>query len=304
MSGLAHRVNLPEGLTARPLTVDDVDATIAMVNACERFDTGELMWERADLLADISIDGFDRDADWLGVFDGDRIVAWAFLEPPRSGYIDVAPDVRGLGLGTTLLSWSIERARARGNVRYGQTIADTRTDVVASLRAAGFTVRHTSWMLRADHPTKPPAPELPDGIEIRPIALPGEEIETLTMFEAAFSEFDDRVALPLDYWRSTTIDREGFAPGDLLVAIDGGRVIGGAFLIESDEIWVDKLAVAATHRNRGVARAILGTAFRRSFDLGYHHTSLATDSRTGALTLYERIGMYVTRSFTHWAIDL
>ena len=78
----------------------------------------------------------------------------------------------------------------------------------------------------------------------------------------------------------------------------------GAFLIDADEIWVDKLAVAATHRHRGIARALLGTAFRRSSASGYDHTALSTDSRTGALTLYERVGMHVTRSFTHWAIDL
>ena len=49
----------PAGLTSRPLTLDDVDDTIAMVNTCELIDTGELMWERADLLSDISLDGFD-----------------------------------------------------------------------------------------------------------------------------------------------------------------------------------------------------------------------------------------------------
>jgi ribosomal protein S18 acetylase RimI-like enzyme len=98
--------------------------------------------------------------------------------------------------------------------------------------------------------------------------------------------------------------RTGFVPADLVIAVDGARVVGGAFLIDSDEIWIDKLAVAATYRHRGIARALLGTAFRRSFDRGYDHTSLSTDSRTGALTLYERVGMRVTRSFTNWAIDL
>jgi ribosomal protein S18 acetylase RimI-like enzyme len=49
---------------------------------------------------------------------------------------------------------------------------------------------------------------------------------------------------------------------------------------------------------------LLLTAFQRSFDRGYRHTRLSTDSKTGALTLYERIGMHVTRSFTHLAIDL
>jgi ribosomal protein S18 acetylase RimI-like enzyme len=105
-------------------------------------------------------------------------------------------------------------------------------------------------------------------------------------------------------WRALTVGREGFEPDDLIVAVADGRVIGGAFLIDSDEIWVEKLAVAKDHRHRGVARALLQTAFRRSFDIGYDHTSLSTDSRTGALTLYERIGMRVQTSFTHYGIDL
>ena len=297
-------MNLPQGLTARPLTLDDVDDTITMVNTCELIDSGELMWERADLLSDISVDGFDPNADWLGVFDGDRIVAWAFLQGPRRLWIDVAPDVRGRGIGTSLRRWAIDRARVRGNDRLGQTIEDGRTDVASSLRLAGFTPRHTSWILRMDHPTEPPPPEAPTGIEVRAIRMPDEEQQTLEMFETAFSEFDDRLPTSIDTWRGTVTEREGFVPDDLVVAVDGDRVVGGAFLIDADEIWVDKLAVASTHRHKGVARALLRTAFRRSFDRGYDHTALSTDSRTGALTLYERVGMHVTRSFTNWAIDL
>jgi mycothiol synthase len=297
-------VNLPQGLTARPLTLDDVDDTIAMVNTCELIDSGELMWERADLLSDISVDGFDPNTDWLGVFDGDRIVAWAFLQGPRRLWIDVAPDVRGRGIGTSLRRWALDRARARGNDRLGQTIEDARTDVAATLRLAGFTPRHTSWILRIDHPTEPSPPEAPTGIEVRAIRMPDEEQQTLEMFETAFSEFDDRLPVSIETWRATVTEREGFVSDDLVVAVDGDRVVGGAFLIDADEIWVDKLAVASTHRRKGVARALLRTAFRRSFARGYDHTALSTDSRTGALTLYERVGMHVTRSFTNWAIDL
>ena len=297
-------MNLPQGLRARPLTLDDVDETIAMVNTCELIDSGELMWERADLLSDTSVDGFDPDEDWLGVFDGDRIVAWAFLQGPRRLWIDVAPDMRGRRIGTSLRLWAIDRALVRGNDRLGQTIDDRRADVAATLRLAGFTPRHTSWILRMDHPTEPPPSQTPEGIEVRAIRMPDEERQTLEMFETAFSEFDDRLPTSIETWRSTVTEREGFVPDDLVVAIDSDRVVGGAFLIDSEEIWIDKLAVAATHRNRGIARTLLGTAFRRSFDRGYAHTSISTDSRTGALTLYERVGMHVTRSFTNWAIDL
>jgi mycothiol synthase len=154
-----------------------------------------------------------------------------------------------------------------------------------------------------DHAERPPEPEPPSRVTLRRFRA-GDEEEALTMFEQAFSEFADRLPSTLATWRAITIEREGFSPNDLIIAEDGGRIVGGAFLIDSGEVWVDKLAVHREHRHRGIARALLRTAFRRSFDLGYAHTSLSTDSNTGALTLYERVGMKVVESYTHFARDL
>jgi ribosomal protein S18 acetylase RimI-like enzyme len=89
-----------------------------------------------------------------------------------------------------------------------------------------------------------------------------------------------------------------------MLAIADGRIVGGAFLIDAGEIWVDKLAVAQEHRHRGIARALLRTAFVRSFERGYGWTRLSTDSDTGARAIYERVGMRVERSFTHLALEL
>jgi ribosomal protein S18 acetylase RimI-like enzyme len=98
--------------------------------------------------------------------------------------------------------------------------------------------------------------------------------------------------------------REGFGSEDLVLAVANRRIVGGAFLIDAGEIWVDKLAVDSEFRHRGIARALLQTAFVRSFDRGYAWTSLSTDSTTGALSLYERIGMRIHRSFTRYGLDL
>ena len=290
-------------LSAWTLTVADVDATIAMINACELHDSGEVMWERADLLADIATAGFDPDRDWVGVFDGERAVAWGLYIHPRRAWVDVHPHQRGRGVGTWLRRWAEERARASGADRVGQTIDDERRSVCAMFEANGYKPRHTSWVLRMDHPNEPSPPSSLDGIDLRPISS-DDVAATMTMFETAFSEFADRLPTSEATWRAMTVEREGFAPDDLILALEDDHVIGGALLLDADEIWVDKLAVAATHRHRGVARALLETAFRRSFERGYDHTSLSTDSRTGALSLYERVGMRVTRSFTNWGLDL
>ena len=44
---------------------------------------------------------------------------------------------------------------------------------------------------------------------------------------------------------------------------------------------------------------MLAHAFRGARELGYATVGLSTDSRTGALGLYERVGMHVTDAFTH-----
>ncbi|HEX6844287.1 MAG TPA: GNAT family N-acetyltransferase, partial [Actinomycetota bacterium] len=281
---------LPDGLTARPMTVDDVDAVVAMVNECELHDTGEPMWERADLLSDSSTEGFDRDRDWVVVLDGERPVGWGMVLHLRSAWVDVHPSVRGRGVGTWLRGWTLARAREKGAPRVGSTINDRRADAVALFRAAGYTPRYTSWILRSDHEERPPDPELPEGVRLRAYR-PEDEVETLTMFEEAFQEFADRLPSTLDTWRAMTVRREGFSPEDLMLAEADGRIVGGAFILDADEIWVDKLATHRDYRHRGIARALLHLAFQRSFDRGYTRTRLSTDSKSGALSLYERVGM-------------
>ncbi len=296
-------MTLPLGLHARPLTTEDIDDTVAMVNTCELHDSGELMVERADLLADSRTEGFDRTHDWIGVFEGDRIVGRGVFVHRRSAWIDVHPTARGRGIGSWLRRWSEDRAREVGADRVGQTIEDRRIDATELLRDAGYAPRRTSWILRMDHPEPPAAPAPPGGIRLRPFE-PGDEDEALMMFERAFSEWKDRVANAPGTWRAMVTEREGFRPDDLVLAFAGDRIVGGAFLIDADEIWVDKLAVEREFRHRGIARALLQTAFARSFERGYRWTSLSTESDTGALSLYERVGMRIHRSFTLLSVDL
>jgi GNAT superfamily N-acetyltransferase len=301
---MASAMNLPEGSTARPLTRGDIDDVIAMVNRCELADIGETMWERADLTSDISTGSFDETRDWLGVFGDAGCQAWAMVLQPARAFVDVDPDRRGLGIGTALRGWTEERARAMGLPRLGQVIEDRRTDVTAMLSAARYERGRSSWVLRMDHPDEPAPAQPPPGIEIRTFD-PATQTEVLQMFEDAFMEFDGRSPSTLHAWRAMTVEREGFVPEDMLVAVDAGRVVGGAFLIESDGgIWIDKFATHRDHRHRGIARAMLQTAFRRSWALGSPFTELNTDSRTGALSFYERIGMYIRSSYTDWTLPL
>lgn len=291
------------GLTVRALTVGDVGDVVALANTCELHDVGYPMWEREDLTSDFRLPGVETELDSVGIWDGSRLIGWGFLPSERNAWADVHPDARGRGIGTWLRRWTERRSRERGGARVGQTINDRADDATHLLVDAGYTPRRTAWILSMEHAERPPDAVLPEGFALRPFR-PGDEEEALGMFEDAFAEWEDRLPSTLATWRAMTIERDGFAPEDLVLAEHEGEIVGGAFLIGSDEIWVDKLAVRRDHRHQGIARALLHVAFQRGFDRGYAATSLSTDSNTGALTLYERVGMRVRESYTHRAIDL
>ena len=57
-------------------------------------------------------------------------------------------------------------------------------------------------------------------------------------------------------------------------------------------------------RNRGLARALLADSFTVSRAHGARTSELGTDSRTGALSLYEKVGMEVISNWVNLAISL
>jgi len=298
-------IALPAEFTATPLADDDIDDVVTLVRTCELHDSGEAMYERADLVADLVL--ADRQRDALVVRGpGGTAAAWGLILRRRTRWADVHPDHRGLGLGRALVDWSVRRAQELGADRIGQTIEDCRVDAIALLRAAGAIPVRTAWILRLEHDrTAPPRPGDVPGVALRDSA-PADEIEALETMELAFSEWPDRPPSTLATWQALVTGREGFSSDQLQVAVsDDGRIVGAAFLIDDgQELWVDKLATHPQFRGRGIGSALLRRAFVMSHSRGRRATCLSTDSHTGALPFYQRLGMQVTRSFTHWAIPL
>jgi GNAT superfamily N-acetyltransferase len=304
-------VALPPGFVARPLADADVDAVVALVRACEVHDSGVAAYERADLVGDLATVLRERDSLVVrSAADPREPVAWGVVVHGRSRWADVRPDMRGRGLGGALVEWSVDVARATGADRIGQTIEDGRTDAESLFRSAGAVAVRTAWVLRLAHDPTGPRPvrvdaQPPTGVILR-TSTEADEIEALDMMELAFSEWPDRRPSSRATWQALVTQREGFQHDQLQVAVDSdGTIVGAAFLIDDGtELWVDKLATHPQHRGRGIGRALLAHAFGIAHDRGRASTALSTDSNTGALPFYERLGMSVTRSFTHWAIPL
>ena len=180
----------------------------------------------------------DRERDAVVVVQDGRIVGWGLIWDNRKRWADVHPDARGQGIGQWLLRWS---AVARGGAGCRSDRTDDRRRPHRRRRVVRRPRLHAPLHVvdaaprRRPRSTAPPSPRAPE-----------EYDEVLALIESAFAEHPDRLARDRDSAGALRrCDRLGFQPEDLVVIRDAGRPVAAAFLIESDEIWVDKLAVAA-----------------------------------------------------------
>lgn len=299
MDGLAGE------LTTRALRVDDAAAVAELMAECEATDLGEVLIEVEDIVADWQRPSFDVAADTVGVFEGTRLVAYGDVYRGRRAEVFVRPAARGHGIGAALMRWTWQRARESGGSLVGQTVPESLAGAVELFTRHDYRPMWTSWVLELPAGAGIPVEELPEGYGIREFRA-GDEQAVYQTVEDAFNEWPDREATGYGDWAAMVLERPGFEPWHLLVVTDGGgEIVGvGHLLVGGDLTWINQLAVRADRRGLGLGRALLAAGFAAGRAHGAGRARLSTDSRTGALGLYLRVGMRVRRTFTHYARDV
>jgi mycothiol synthase len=300
-------VDLPAGLRARPLRLDDAHAVFEVMAAQEAADLDEVLIEEADIVGDWSRSSFDVAASTSGVFDGDRLVAYG--EVGTAGRCDAAvrPGDRGRGIGTAIARWMQDNARGRGIAEIGMPVPkDSPGDRL--LESLGYRVRWNSWTLALLEGATVPQRALPEGYAVR-AADPSDYEQAWTVQEDAFLEWSVRDREPFEEWREQLLLRPGFEPWNLRVVTDpGGAVVAMAWVQLSEgageTAFIARLATARSQRRRGLAQALLVDAFAVGAAHGASRSELSTDSRTGALSLYEKVGMVVTSTWVNRGLVL
>ena len=307
-------LDLPAPYTARPLTTDDAQAVTDLMAACELHDIGDVQIELEDIVGDWQRPSFDLATQSAGVLDErGRLVAYGEVYQARRAEVYVLPEARGRGIGSSLMAWTWGLAREQGGTRVGQTVPERVSDAVALFETHGYRPMWTSWILELPEGAEIGEGTLPADTEIRTMVPGQDERATYQTVEDSFNEWPDRDPVAYEDWAAVVLDRPGFEPWQLLLAVekdgekDGAveQVVGVCFVIASvDTGWVQYLAVRRDRRGRGLARALLLRAFIESRARGMTRAELSTDTRTGALDLYLHVGMRVKETFVHWARDL
>jgi len=294
-----------KGLETGPLADGDAVELARVWAASERHDIGEPLITEEDIVTAFKRPSMDFERHSVGVRDGGTLVAAGLLYGEHEAFVHVAPSHRGRGIGTWLLRWSQEAARASGHVRTCQTLSENERAARELLETDGYERTHEGWIFEIELEREPDAPALPPGYAIRD-ARPGhDDADAFRVIEAAFGEWREHEVGTLEDWTAETFGRPGFRAELLALALHADEVVGVALLIdEPGQLWVAQLAVARPHRGRGLARALLARAFGIAWRDGRRRCALATDSRTGARALYEHVGMRATRTSWEYAKSL
>jgi GNAT superfamily N-acetyltransferase len=297
---------LPPGHTTRPLQKSDAHDVFVLMAAQEQADIGEVAIEEADIVSDWARPSHDLGARSVGVWDGDTLVAYAELMGADRADTSVLPSHRGRGIGTWLAHWLQELGRSIGSTVVGMPVPQG-SPGDRLLEALGYHVRWTSWVLKLPEGATIPERALPEGYVVR-AAQPEEMRAAHDVLEDAFLEWSVRPREDFADFEAATTGRPGFEPWNLRVALDGdGGVVGVSVVLVSDNGstgYVDRLAVRRDQRNRGLAQALLVDSFAAARAHGTTTSELSTDSRTGALGLYERVGMVAHSTWVNRAVDL
>ena len=295
-------MELPAGLTTRSLRPDDARAVFDLMVDSQTLDAGEPSVDLEDVVGDWQRPSFDLATHAVGVADAGRLVGYAArgerpvrrrrgrVDPPGTRDRDVAG---GLDPG---------RGEAAGRV-HGRDAGPRGQRRRPPARAAGLPRRLDVLGAPAGRRRADREPAAAGGI-CGPALPPGRGARPHT----GSSRTPSTSGRTASRWRTTT-GRPGSSGGRVSSpgtcawrAIRAARSSGVGYVFVSGEYgYVPTLAVRRDRRGRGLARALLVDCFAVAREHGASRSELSTDSRTGALGLYERVGMRVTSTWVHRA---
>jgi mycothiol synthase len=306
---------LPAGYALRAPERAEAPDVVALINAVELADQGEIEMTLEDLVVEWNRPGFDLATDaWLVTAPDGSPAAYMDVYfgrgraaiNPSSG---VDPNHTGLGIGALLLATAVSRGTemlssateaTREEITHIVSVDNPFADV---LGRSGFEESKRHWVMRIDMAEPPEPPSWPEGVAVRAF-VPGRDDEVIyRLVQTAFDDIEERTWSPYDEWRVYLIDREDFDPSLWFLAVEGDDIVGCALAVEyPEEGWVRQFAVRRDARGRGIGTALLREAFCELNRRGERRVGLGVSATNeSAQRLYRGAGMRVHREYVEYA---
>lgn len=303
----------------RPYRTSDARQVVELINASALLTLGARR-AAVDALGDVRLSRYVPSAAErvVAVNARSEIVAYSYLTERDHWAINevggaVHPEWWGQGIGT-LLAWAEERADARAPRGQGCRVVlqtnlfDTETAALELVRERGFRPLRKWMHLACELRERPPAPQLPDGFQIRPMNLDDDWDAVGPAMNAAFAQHWGAIIEPE---LSAEHDDDGAGteapavdqsysntPGFCFVLSAGETVIGGvlcnAKLVERDDSGrIGSLFVHPRYQRRGLGHALMLSAYSAFWERGFRRLVVDTDAESfsGTPRFYAALGM-------------
>lgn len=308
----------PPGYRAERPSRTDLEAIAEILVACDieevghpDFLDGQWLEEEWDVYpVDLSSNA------WVARDEQGRAAAYAHIVEEIPGITWEAvgwvhPHDRSRGLGLFLLRATEQDAGAKLsgatplNLHHIVSGWDAAADDL--LRDAGFEPTRYFWHMELSLGPARPRPPMPPGVEITPFRLEQDERDVHRVLEIAFEKHWGAAPIAFEKWKQESVQMPWFDPSLWFVARNKGEIVGVLVgRIEHGRGFVDDLGVLEAQRGRGIGAALLDTSFTAFEERGLSRARLNVDAanETGAVGLYERVGMKPVRTWVVFAKEI
>lgn len=323
---MPHEKDAPEGFELREASVEDAAAVAELINEVTLAEIGRPWASVERTRAELAASGFEHlPAGALLIGDDGTLAACLqmWTAAPFTTFmalVFVRPHLWGRGLSAWLLHLGEQRACAAighlppGNPRVLRAARFADNEPARRLFASrGFAYVRTFWLMETELTATPSSPRPPRGVSIRPYDPGWDDARLHAALAESFRNHWGDSFPEFEEWHRLEIGEAGssFDPGLWFVATDGEEIIGAVCCRGSspraiDTARVSNLAVRPSWRRRGVARALLLTAFTEFVRRDIPRAELTVDAEnpTGATRLYEQAGMQPALSWEVWEKQL
>ena len=305
-------IDLPDGCRLRRPDPDDLRAIDRLGAACDEAvgatptlseDLIRQLWGRPRFALETDAWVVESAGGLVGygqVWDEDaeHLAAFGLVQPDHTG--------RGIGSALTALIERRAAEKARGAARL-LCAATPQDDAAARLLAdRGYVWARRFWHMEVDLDRAPAAPRPPAGIRLRPLDPERDLPAAHRILEEAFRDNWEHTVTSYQEFLDQNVRQDDFDPSLWIVAEDADAHDAVGVLnanAGSDGGWVGELGVLRSHRGLGIASAMLGASFAEFRRRGLPRAGLNVDSdnQSGAVSLYEKMGMAVAGSYDLWA---
>ncbi|MDQ3660683.1 MAG: GNAT family N-acetyltransferase [Actinomycetota bacterium] len=306
-----NSLEAPPGYRAERPTRADLSDIAEVLVACDIDEVGQPDFQDAQWLEE-EWDLYPVDLEtcaWVVRNAENRTAAYVHIAEEIPGRVWEAvgwvhPKARGEGLGSFLVRATEKdlttKLSGAEHLNLHHIVSGADALALNLLGSAGFAPTRHFWHMQIDLGAHRPRPARPPELSIVPLRLQHDEVEVHRVLEAAFARHWGFAETPFDKWIEESVRKPWFDASLSFVARFKEEIAGALIgRIDHGRGFIDDLGVIETQRGRGIGAALLDESFSSFEQRGLSAARLNVDAgnETGAVRLYERLGMKTVRTW-------